>query len=143
MFGHICRALRICVRAAEVKSADGESSMQVLGSRVTIDCERRGVAVDVEEDKAAAWCVFFENFEDDQMESVEAARTFGRMSFAVTITHNRVGRPFVRFFIGSSMLRFLGPLRRHGCDRPSFSDLYFLENVTPEASSTKSLGATN
>ena len=85
------------LRVEPDKTENDMSSMLLLGSRITIDCERGAVSVDIDEEKAETWSESIRTaLIEDRLESGDAAKMAGRMSFTVTITHDKVGRPFVR-----------------------------------------------
>ena len=79
------------------KSEDDKLRMKLLGGKVSVCMERRAVNTEIDEEKAAQWSQeFAEHISSEVMDAGRAAKGAGRMAFAVTVTHDKVGRPFIK-----------------------------------------------
>ena len=83
----------------EAKSASREIYMVVLGASVNIDWAKKLITMHVDEAKAEKWKVCLLAILEAGVCSPErAAKMAGRLSFAVSVAANRVGRAFIRPF---------------------------------------------
>ena len=79
------------------KSSDGCLQMVVLGAKVMLSWALKAVSVRVDDEKAARWAASLENALDaGVLDPGDAAKAAGRLSFAVTVAADRVGRAYIR-----------------------------------------------
>eukprot|EP00971_Amphidinium_carterae_P116065 2299382-Amphidinium_carterae.1 len=88
----------------EAKDADDALLMVVLGAQVSLSFyPEPKLTMKVDEDKASRWASALQTSLVDQVMSPgEAAKLAGKLSFAVTVQANKVGRAFVKPFFAQS-----------------------------------------
>eukprot|EP00971_Amphidinium_carterae_P351614 6492191-Amphidinium_carterae.1 len=88
----------------ETKDADDSSCMVVLGAQVSVVFEPQPkVTMKVDKSKAVKWATALrEHLASKHMPPGDAAKFAGKLSFAVTVQANKVGRAFVKPFFAQS-----------------------------------------
>lgn len=81
------------------KDSDNAESMVVLGSLCRVDFRGRSLRTHVEPSKAAKYAQLLQTVLDTNLlEPGQASKMAGRLSFAVTVSGNRVGRAYIKPF---------------------------------------------
>ena len=87
----------------DAKDADDAISMVCLGAHVEAMFSTRQLATQVDQDKAIRYCgQLLLMLQTGILAPGEAARLAGRLSFAVTVSGNKVGRAYVKPFHAQS-----------------------------------------